>query len=70
MHRDTAYLRQKAAAAYLGVSVRYFQQHVAVTPKTLPGSGTKPVLVYRRADLDEWVDRVSNPKARGGRKSA
>lgn len=58
------YLRQKAAAAYLGISVRYFQQHVSVIPKELPGRGARPVLVYAIADLDAWVERVSNPKSR------
>jgi hypothetical protein len=57
-------LRQKAAAAYLGVSVRYFRAHVDVAPKTLPGSGHKPLLVWSTRELDEWVERVSNPKAR------
>lgn len=58
------YLRQRAAAEYLGVSVRYFQQHVTVMPKELPGRGKKPVLVYQVAELDAWVARVSDPKSR------
>ncbi|HVX38773.1 MAG TPA: hypothetical protein VHB25_04290 [Gemmatimonadaceae bacterium] len=59
-----AYLKQKAAAAYLGVSVRYFQQHVTVRPKELPGRGRKPLLVWCVRELDEWVARVSDPKSR------
>lgn len=64
MSATSEYLSQKEAAAHLGVSVRYFQLHVAVTPKTLPGRGAKPMLRYRRTDLDAWVDRVSDPKSR------
>jgi hypothetical protein len=60
----TGYLRQKAAAAYLGVSVRYFRYHVDVRPLELPGRGRRPVLVWRPADLDTWVERVSDPKSR------
>jgi hypothetical protein len=60
----TGYLRQKGAAAYLGVSVRYFRCHVNVRPLELPGSGRRPVLVWRPADLDAWVERVSATQSR------
>lgn len=61
-----AYMKQKAAAAYLGVSVRYFQLHVDVRPKELPGRGRRPMLVWSVAELDAWVARVSDPKSRSG----
>jgi hypothetical protein len=64
------YLPQKAAAAYLGVSVRYFRDHVDVKPKTYPGRGKKPVLRWSTLDLDAWTERVSDPKSRAGRRSA
>ncbi len=52
-------LRQKAAAEYLGVSVRYFREHVDVEPKQLPGRGKRPLLVWSAKELDEWVDRMN-----------
>lgn len=61
---NPAYLSQRAAAAYLGVSTRYFRDHVAVRPKELPGSGNRPVLRWAVADLVAWVEHVSNPKSR------
>lgn len=64
-----AYVKQKAAAAYLGVSVRYFRDHVDVRPKELPGRGRRPMLVWSIAELDAWVARVSDPKSRA-RKTA
>lgn len=60
------YLRQTAAAAYLGVKVRYFRTHVDVRPKELPGSGQRKVLVWDIEELDAWVARVSDPKSRVG----
>lgn len=59
-----AYLNQLEAAEYLGVSVRYFRDFVDVRPKELPGRGKRPVLRWCAADLDGWVTRVSDPKAR------
>lgn len=52
-----AYLRQWEAARYLGVSVRWFRDHVTVAavPIGRPVPGKKPVLRYRVADLDAWV---------------
>jgi hypothetical protein len=52
-----AYLRQWEAARYLGVSVRWFRDHVHVEalPIGKPAPGRKPVLRYRVADLDAWV---------------
>lgn len=58
------WLRQKDAARYLGISVRYFRDHVDVRPRELPGRGRKRVLIYKPADLDAWVERVSDPKNR------
>ena len=58
------YLRQKEAARYLGISVRYFRDHVQARPFELPGRGTRRVLVWRPADLDAWVTRVCDPKSR------
>lgn len=60
-----AYLRLKQAAAYLGVSARYFYRHVDARPLELPGRGKRRVLVWRVADLDAWVERVGTPRRRG-----
>jgi len=60
------YLKRPDAAAYLGVSVKYFRRHVDVRPKELPGRGAKPLLMWAVADLDAWVERVSSPKSRSG----
>ena len=52
-----AYLSQVDAAAYLGVSVRWFRDHVDVVAvpvgKVVPGK--RPLLRYRTVDLDAWV---------------
>jgi hypothetical protein len=61
---EPAYFSQVAAAQYLGVSVRYFQLHVDVTPLPFPGRGTRPLERYRRADLDAWAEKWADPKAR------
>lgn len=58
------YMRQSAAAAYLGVKVSYFRLHVDVKPKELPGSGRRKVLVWDVDELDAWVQQVSDPKSR------
>lgn len=52
-----AYLTQVAAAAYLGVSVRWFRDNVTVlaVPVGKPRPGKRPLLRYRTADLDAWV---------------
>lgn len=65
-----AYLRQQAAAAYIGVSARYFRDHVDVRPKELPSSGRRPLLVWAVRDLDAWVERVSDPKSRPARRAS
>jgi hypothetical protein len=67
-----AYLNRADAAAYIGVSTRYFRRHVSVRPKELPGRGKRKVLVYAVRDLDAWVERVSSTNSRVGttRKSA
>ncbi len=57
-------LTQRAAADYLGVSARWFRDHVHVEakPVDLPRPGTKPVLRYRIEDLDAWMDRCAAVK--------
>lgn len=65
-----AYLRQRDAAKYLGVSVRYFQLHVDVRPKELPGRGRRPILLYPVRELDAWVERASDPRSRAGARRA
>lgn len=59
-------LTQKEAARYLGVSVRYLQQRAEVRRTLLPGHGPtrRPLIRYRRADLDAWVQAVNDPKRR------
>lgn len=60
-----AYFSQVDAAAYLGVSPRYFRDNVDVTPVPFPGgNGSRPLERYSRADLDAWAERWRNPKAR------
>lgn len=61
---DRGYFKQIDAAEYLGVSVRYFQQHVDVTPIPFPGTTAAPVDRYARADLDAWAEKWRDPKAR------
>lgn len=65
-----AYLKRPQAAAYLGVSVRYFRRHVHVRPKEFPGRGVKPLLMWAVVDLDRWVESVSNPKSRANLQKA
>jgi len=66
-----AYLKRPQAAAYLGVSVKYFRRHVTVRPKEFPGSGDKPLLMWAVRDLDAWAESVSSPKSRASlRKTA
>ena len=59
-------LRQPEAAEYLGVSVRYLRQRTDVPVILLPGHGDKgrPLLRYRRRDLDAWIETVNNPRSR------
>lgn len=61
---ERGYFKQIDAAEYLGVSVRYFQQHVDVTPIPFPGRTARPLEMYARADLDAWAERWRDPKAR------
>jgi hypothetical protein len=58
------YLTQVQAAAYLGVSVRWFRDNVDVqpVPMGLPRPGKRPLLRYRRVDLDAWVERCRTHK--------
>jgi hypothetical protein len=59
-----AYMSQADAATYLGVSPRYFRDHVDVEPVPFPGGGERPLERYARADLDAWAERWRDPKAR------
>jgi hypothetical protein len=57
-------LTQRAAALYLGVSVRWFRDnvHVEAKPVGRPVPGAKPFLRYRREDLDAWMDQCAAVK--------
>lgn len=59
-------MKQKQAAAYLGMAVSTFREavDVAPVPVTLPRPGRPPILRYRRADLDAWVERCANHRLR------
>lgn len=63
-----AYFTQAEAAMYLGVSPRYFRDHVHVSPVPFPGGGEKqrPAFRYARTDLDAWAEQWRSPKARAG----
>jgi hypothetical protein len=61
---EQGYYRQIEAARYLGVSPRYFRDHVDVTPIPFPGGATRPLEMYAKADLDAWAERWRDPKAR------
>jgi hypothetical protein len=62
------YLTQVLAADYLSVSDRWFRDNVHVQPVPVgePKPGKKPVLRYRRVDLDAWVQRCATFKLRKG----
>ena len=57
-------MTQKAAAEYLGVSVAWFRAnvHVEAKPVSAPRPGEKPVLRYRREELDAWMDECATVK--------
>jgi predicted DNA-binding transcriptional regulator AlpA len=63
---EAAYLSQREAAAYLGMSAKTFRRHVRVSavPVTVPKPGQKPLLRYRRADLDAYVSACATYKMR------
>lgn len=50
-----AAMRAERAAAYLDVSATWFQEHVA--PEIVSLRPTRGVVLYRRLDLDLWLDR-------------
>jgi hypothetical protein len=50
-------LSQQEAARYLGVSVRWFRDHVHVEPVPYPSRGDRPLLRYMREDLDALLDQ-------------
>jgi hypothetical protein len=54
-------LSQKNAAAYLGVSPRWFRDNVHVNARPVGETrpGRKPVLRYRREELDAWMDHCA-----------
>lgn len=60
------YMKQWQAAAYLSVSGTWFRDNVDVPPVPidLPKPGKKPVLRWRRGDLDAWVTRCATYKLR------
>jgi hypothetical protein len=57
LHVWPEYLKRWQAAAYLSMSETTFGEEVDVAPipVTIPRPGKKPVLRYRRADLDAWA---------------
>jgi hypothetical protein len=57
------YFKQVDAAHYLGISPRYFREHVDVEPVPFPGSGDKKLAMYRRADLDAWAEQWARKKS-------
>lgn len=58
-------LTQRAAAEYVGVSVRWFRDHVHVEAKPVGrlAPGKKPLLRYRIEELDAWMDTCAQVKA-------
>jgi hypothetical protein len=56
---------QRAAAAYLGVSVRYFRDNVHVEPVPVGPvkPGVRPLLRYLREDLDALLDAWKRRRA-------
>jgi hypothetical protein len=57
-------LTQKQAAAYVGVSVRFFRDNVHVRARCIcaPKTGQRPLLRYFREELDAWMDRWGKPE--------
>lgn len=57
-----AAMKQWQAAAYLGMSVTTFAARVDVpaVPVAPPRPGAKPILRYRKADLDAWLARCAD----------
>jgi hypothetical protein len=55
---EAALLTRKESAAYLGVSLRYFQEHICpVLTRVEERSRVRAGLVrYERKELDRWVD--------------
>lgn len=52
------WLSQKHAAQYLDLAVSVFRKEVQVEPKpaTRPRPGKRPLMRYRIADLDAWME--------------
>jgi hypothetical protein len=52
------YLSQEKAAFYLDMSVAKFRRDVKVIPRPAepPRAGKKPLMRYRIADLDAWME--------------
>lgn len=56
---------QKEAARYMGVSVRYFREHVHVEPVPVGPvtPGVRPLLRYYREELDAVLDEWKRRRA-------
>jgi predicted DNA-binding transcriptional regulator AlpA len=66
--RHDRLMKQKEAAAYLGVDPRTFRRYDDVPRTPLPGSTSKPIIRYRQSDLDAWLrDRAKPSSRRKGR---
>lgn len=65
-------LTQREAAAYMGVSVRWFRDHVHVEARPVGRAvpGKRPVLRYRLEELNAWMDSCAamkpNPHQKAG----
>ena len=57
-------MKQKEAAAYLGVDPRTFRRYDDVPRTPLPGTASKPIIRYRQSDLDAWLRARANPSSR------
>jgi len=55
-----AAMREERAAAYLDVSETYFRTRIA--PELPPVRPSARVILYRRRDLDAWLDRQAGIK--------
>lgn len=53
-----AAMREERAAAYLDMGATYFRQRVAPLLRAIRPS--KGMVLYRRADLDAWLDQQAN----------
>jgi len=56
-----AAMREEMAARYLSVSATWFRERVAPAVRAI--RPTPGVVLYRRADLDAWLDRAAGMNA-------